>query len=584
MLTNNCTHRMLNRFFLSLITILFLVSACKTQSVVLKPVVTTAPQKSINAKKAVVACAHPIAAKVGVEIMKQGGNAIDASVAVQLALAVVYPRAGNIGGGGFLVYRSGDGKEINTLDFRERAPSGASRDMYLDDKGNVITDKSTRGPLAAGVPGTIEGCYRMFEKYSKLKNWKKLVQPAIDLANTGFTITESEAQRLNEMKTTLKKFSSGSSDFIKVDGKIWQTGDILIQKDLAKVLMHVRDKGIAGFYEGETADLIVAEMKKGGGIITLADLKNYTSVWRKPLIGQYRGYDIIGMPPPSSGGIALMQLLSISEDKKLNTFPFHSPESMHLIVESERRVYADRAEYLGDPEFFKVPQNQLLDKNYLRTRMMDFDPNKATSSKQIKAGSIAAQSEQTTHISIVDAQGNATSITTTLNDNYGCRTVVAGAGFILNNEMDDFSVKPGVPNMYGAIGGEANSIQPLKHPLSSMTPTIVAKNGKLFMVVGTPGGTTIITSVFQVITNVIDYKMNMSDAVQAPRFHSQWMPDVVMFEKKGLVGDVKEQLEKKGHKIMERSYIGLVEAILVNSDGTLQGAADGRSDDDAEGF
>ncbi len=584
MTINKITRLSFYRFFIPVLAMTLVLSACKSQSAAIRPTVTAVPQKTVSAKKAVVSCAHPIAAKVGLDIMKQGGNAIDASIAVQLVLAVVYPRAGNIGGGGFLVYRSGDGKDVNTLDFRERAPAGASRDMYLDDKGNVIPDKSTRGPLASGVPGTIDGCYQMFLKYSKLKNWKQLVQPAIDLAATGFTITEAEAKRLNEMKTTLLKYSSTSSVFIKPDEKLWQTGDIFIQKDLAKTLMLVRDKGVAGFYEGTTANLIVAEIKKGGGVLTLADLKNYTSVWRKPLIGQYRGYDIIGMPPPSSGGIALLQLLSISEDKKLHTFPFHSSESMHLIVESERRVYADRAEYLGDPDFFKVPQNQLLDKNYLRARMKNFDPTKATPSKNIKAGDLAAQSEQTTHISIVDAQDNATSITTTLNDNYGCRTVVAGAGFILNNEMDDFSVKPGVPNLYGAIGGEANAIQPMKHPLSSMTPTIVAKDGKLFMVVGTPGGTTIITSVFQVITNVIDYKMSMFNAVQSPRFHSQWMPDVVMFEKKGLVGDVKANLEKKGHKIMERSSIGLVDAILMKPDGTLEGAADARSDDDTEGY
>ena len=584
MTTSNITRLSFYRFFIPVLAMTLAMSACKSQSAAIKPTVTAFPQKTVSAKKAVVSCAHPIAAKVGLDIMKQGGNAIDASIAVQLVLAVVYPRAGNIGGGGFLVYRSGDGKDINTLDFRERAPAGATRDMYLDDKGNVIPDKSTRGPLASGVPGTIDGCYQMFLKYSKLKNWKKLVQPAINLAANGFTITEAEAKRLNDMKTTLLKYSSASSVFIKPDEKMWQTGDILVQKDLAKTLTLVRDKGVAGFYEGTTANLIITEIKKGGGVLTLADLKNYSSVWRKPLIGQYRGYDIIGMPPPSSGGIALMQLLTISEDKKLYTFPFHSSESMHLIVESERRVYADRAEYLGDPDFFKVPQNQLLDKNYLRARMKNFDPTKATISKNIKAGDLAAQSEQTTHISIVDAQGNATSITTTLNDNYGCRTVVAGAGFILNNEMDDFSVKPGVPNLYGAVGGEANAIQPMKHPLSSMTPTIVAKDGKLFMVVGTPGGTTIITSVFQVITNVIDYKMSMFNAVQSPRFHSQWMPDVVMFEKKGLVGDVKANLEKKGHKIMERSSIGLVDAILMKPDGTLEGAADARSDDDTEGY
>ncbi len=584
MTINNILRLNFYRFFIPVLAITFTLSACKSPSASHKPVVTSISQKTVSAKNAVVSCGHPIAAKVGLDIMKHGGNAIDASIAVQFALAVVYPRAGNIGGGGFLVYRSGDGKDINTLDFRERAPAGASRDMYLDDKGNVIPDKSTRGPLASGVPGTIDGCYQMFLKYSKLKNWKKLVQPAIDLASNGFTVTEAEAKRLNEMKTTFLKYSSGTSAFVKPDEKIWQTGNILIQKDLAKTLTLVRDNGEAGFYEGVTANLIVTEMQKGGGVITRADLKNYTSVWRKPLIGQYRGYDIIGMPPPSSGGIMLMQLLTISEDKKLNTFPFHSPESMHLIVESERRVYADRADYLGDPEFFKVPQNKLLDKDYLRTRMKNFDPSKATPSNQIKAGDLAAQSEQTTHISIVDAAGNAASITTTLNDNYGCRTIVAGAGFILNNEMDDFSVKPGVPNLYGAIGGEANAIQPMKHPLSSMTPTIVAKDGKLFMVVGTPGGTTIITSVFQVITNVIDYKMSMFDAVQSPRFHSQWLPDVVMFEKKGLEGDVKSQLEKKGHKIIERPYIGLVDAILMKADGSLEGAADARSDDDAEGY
>ena len=584
MTINNKPRLYFNRFFIPFLIITFALSACKSPSTALKPAITSVPQKTISAAKAVVSCGNPIAAKVGLDIMKQGGNAIDASIAVQLALAVVYPRAGNIGGGGFLVYRSGDGKEINTLDFRERAPAGATRDMYLDSKGNVIPDKSTRGPLASGIPGTVDGCYQMFLKYSQLKNWKKLVQPAIDLAATGFSITEAEAKRLNEYKTTFLKYSSGKSAFIKPDEKIWKTGDILIQKDLAKTLTLVRDKGVAGFYEGATANLIVAEMQKGGGVVTLMDLKNYSSVWRKPLIGQYRGYEIIGMPPPSSGGIALMQLLTISEDKKLHNFPFHSSESMHLIIESERRVYADRSDYLGDPEFFKVPQNQLLDKNYLRMRMKNFDPTKATPSEQIKAGDLAAQSEQTTHISIVDALGNATSITTTLNDNYGCRTVVAGAGFILNNEMDDFSVKPGVPNLYGAIGGEANAIQPMKHPLSSMTPTIVAKDGKLFMVVGTPGGTTIITSVFQVITNVIDYKMSMFDAVQSPRFHSQWMPDVVMFEKKGLVGDVKATLEKKGHKIMERSGIGLVDAILIKADGTLEGAADSRSDDDTEGY
>ncbi len=549
------------------------------------PYKTPKSVKSITVSKAAVSCGHPLAAKVGLEIIKQGGNAIDASIAVQFALAVVYPRAGNIGGGGFLVYRSADGKEVNTLDFRERAPSAATRDMYLDAKGNVVAERSQRGALAAGVPGTVEGCYQMFKKYSKLKNWKKLVQPAVNLAYNGFTVTDLEAKRLNEVRATFVKFSTqDNTALIKPEKETWAEGDVLVQKDLAYVLRDIRDKGVDGFYSGKTAQLIVDEMKRSEGLITLEDLKNYKSAWRKPLIGEYRGYGIIGMPPPSSGGIALMQLLTLSEKFDLKNKPFHSPESVHFIVEAERRVYADRATHLGDADFYKVPVKGLLDKNYILSRFSDFDPDKATKSKSVKAGDIATVSEQTTHISIVDAQGNATSITTTLNDNYGCRTIVGGAGFLLNNEMDDFSAKPGVPNLYGSIGGEANSIKPLKRPLSSMTPTIITKDGKLFMVVGTPGGTTIITSVFQVITNVIDYNMSATDATQAPRFHSQWLPDIVMMEKGGLPETTVTELKQKGHAFMERGTIGLVETILVKPNGTLEAVADKRSDDDVEGF
>ena len=541
-------------------------------------------KKSIIAKKAVVSAAHPLASKVGLKVIKEGGNAIDAAIATQFALAVVYPRAGNIGGGGFLVYRSGDGKDISTLDFREKAPIAGSRNMYLDKAGNVMPRRSQRGQLAAGVPGTVDGCVKMFQKYSKLKNWKKLVQPAINFAKKGFAITALEAQRLNENKKDFLAYSTMPTALVKPKEKLWRKGDVLKQPELAHTLELIRDKGEAGFYEGETADKIVDEMVRGGGLVSHEDLKGYEATWRKPLMSQYRGHDVITMAPPSSGGIIMTQLFNFVEKFPLSQMGFHSPETIHLMVEAERRAYADRAEHMGDSDFYPVKLDKLVSKIYLKMRFSDFNPEKATPSKDIKYGNLAYESDQTTHMSIVDTEGGAVSLTTTLNDNYGCRTVVGGAGFLLNNEMDDFSVKPGVPNIYGAIGGDANAIQAQKRPLSSMTPTIITKNGKLFMVVGTPGGTTIPTSVFQVIINVIDFGMNATQATQARRFHHQWMPDVVAIEKSSLKLDVLDRLKSMGHTFAERPYIGLVETILVRADGRLEGAADTRSDDDVEGF
>jgi gamma-glutamyltranspeptidase / glutathione hydrolase len=540
-------------------------------------------QKSVTNVKAAVVSAHPLATKVGIDIMKAGGNAVDAAIAVQFALAVVYPQAGNIGGGGFMVYRDAKG-EVATLDYREMAPAKATRDMYLDDKGNPIPSLSLSGCAAAGVPGSVDGMYESFLKYSKLKNWKKLVAPAVKLAQKGFKITKQEADNLNDLQKDFQKYNSQTPVFVRKN--IWKPGDVLVQKDLAKTLTLIKKNGKAGFYEGAVAEKIVAQMKVGGGIISAEDLKNYHSIWRKPLTAQYRGYDLTCMAPPSSGGVALFQLLGMMEKADLAKYPFHSPEAVHLMIEAERRVFADRTTHLGDPDFYKVPLDNLLDSKYLRNRLESIDWNAASKSSAIKAGDFTMkESEQTTHLSIVDKDGNAVAVTTTLNGSYGAKTVVAGAGFILNNEMDDFSVKPGVPNLYGLVGGEANAIQPGKRMLSSMTPVIIAKGGKLFMVVGTPGGSTIITSVFQTIVNVIDFKMTAKDATFAPRFHQQWLPEHTFIEREGKLPEATvKALESKGHILRERGYIGRVETILVQPNGKLEGAADKRGDDHAMGF
>ena len=530
-------------------------------------------------KNGMVVSAHPAASKVGLDILKKGGNAVDAAVAVQFALAVVYPTAGNLGGGGFLVYRSARG-ELATLDFREKAPETASRDMYLDAAGNAIPEKSLFGHLAAGVPGSVDGMVKAHEKFGKLK-WADLIQPAINLAKNGFIVTEKQADELNELQGSFIKFNPGKNYFIKENFK---RGDIWIQEDLAKTLELIRDRGREGFYSGVVADYIVTEMAAGGGLISKEDLKNYQAQWRNPLIGKYKDYKIITMPPVSSGGIALLQLLNSVETFPLKRFGHNSDSAMQVMIEAERRVYADRATHLGDPDFYKVPQKQLIDPAYSKMRMNNFNWDKATLSTDIKAGEFPKESEETTHFSIVDREGNAVSLTTTLNGGYGSMVFVKGAGFLLNNEMDDFSVKPGAPNMYGLLGGEANSIVPGKRMLSSMTPTILEKNGDLFMIVGTPGGSTIITSVFQTILNVIEFDMSMQGAVNAKRFHHQWMPDEVVVEKGSPDSLVRKKLENKAYKFRERKAIGRVDAILKTAWGYYEGGADPRGDDTRMGW
>lgn len=535
----------------------------------------------ITAEHGMVVSAHPLASRIGVDILKQGGNAIDAAVAVQFALAVVYPGAGNIGGGGFMVIRIANG-ESHTLDFREAAPLAAHRDMYLDSAGNVIEGLSLKSHLAVGVPGTVDGMLKAWERFGDLE-FEQLIQPAILLAEEGFTMLPGEAKKLNAYKKLFEE--ANGEDYPLQKGK-WHAGDILVQKDLANTLKLIQKNGHDGFYGGEVADKLLKEMQEGGGIITKEDLDTYYAIWREPIIGQYKDYRIISMPPPSSGGVALVSLLNMVEEYPLAAYGHNSVAAIHLMTEAERRVYADRAQHLGDAAHYPVPVKGLLDEPYIRDRMADFDPEQATPSTSIAYGSPQAnKSEETTHFSIVDSMGNAVSVTTTLNARYGSRIFVGGAGFLLNNEMDDFSAKPGTPNKYGLVGAEANAIEPGKRMLSSMTPTIVEKDGKLFMVVGSPGGSTIITSVFQTLLNVTEHGMGMQQAVDAPRVHHQWLPDKLYIESSAIDSLTIEILEGMGHIVETRSPIGRVDAILVHLDGTLEGGADNtRGEDAAKGY
>ena len=572
---------MMTRLISYICAVAFVLNACSGSKQVVLPVKINAYnykiEKRVECRNGAVVSAHPLASQVGLEILKQGGNAVDAAIATQLALAVVYPGAGNIGGGGFMVARLANGKNV-TLDYREKASRNATRNMYLDSIGNAQTNLSQNGHLSAGVPGTVAGLFAAHQ-YAKL-SFAFLIQPAIDLAEKGFVITSAEARGLNNSQKDFLSYNTVIPVFVNTE--VWKAGDTLVQKDLANTLKRIRDNGRKGFYEGETARLIVEEMKRGKGIIDYKDLRSYSAKKREPVEFDYKGYRIITMPLPSSGGILLPQMMNMIEGRNVKQFGFLNWQSVQLMTEIERRAYADRARYLGDVDFYNVPVKKLISKEYANERMKDYQDSKAGSSQVTQAGMIA-ESDETTHLSVYDKEGNAVAVTTTLNGGYGSGTVVGGAGFLLNNEMDDFSVKPGVPNMYGAVGADANAIAPGKRMLSSMTPTIVLRDNKPYIVVGTPGGTTITTSVFQTLVNLLEFNMSAADAVNKPKFHHQWLPDEIRVEKDFPI-EVRQKLEQLGYKIRQSDQIGRTELIVISPDGKIEGIADKRGDDHAAGY
>ena len=568
---------MIKKIF-SVLTAVVLLVSCQNSPAKKQP----DPEKGVLAPHAMVVSAKEEASQIGLAILKKGGNAFDAMIATELALAVAYPNAGNIGGGGFMVYRLGSG-ERGALDYREKAPAKAHRDMYLDKNGKVIADKSTLGALAVGVPGTIAGIFEVYQKFGSLPIGE-LIQPAIDLARKGVLITELQANSYMNKNVELIK---QANNYVTPFENGWKAGERFKYEELAQTLERIRDNGSYEFYNGETAKRIVSYVQELGGILSLDDLKNYRAQWRKPITFTYKDYIISSMPLPSSGGICLAQILKSVEPYNIGQYPHNGEQYIQLLVEAERRAYADRAYYMGDADFVKVPTQQLLSPDYLKERMSSFSWDKASKSTEIAHGKIAGyESDETTHYSIVDRFGNAVAVTTTLNTNYGSKVYVKGGGFFLNNQMDDFSIKPGEPNTYGLVGSEKNAIAPNKRMLSSMSPTIIEKEGKLFMVIGTPGGSTIITSVLQCFLNVAEYGMTMQQSVSKPRFHHQWLPDDVMYEPKGFAPEVIAHLKAKGYKPREENFviIGKVDAILVQPDGTLEGGADPRGDDTAVGY
>ena len=526
------------------------------------------------------------ASEAGIQILKKGGNAVDAAVAVGFALAVTSSSNGNIGGGGFMVAAMANG-ETFTLDHREKAPATAHRDLFLNDSGNVIPGMSLFSRAGSGVPGTVDGLIRALEDHGSGKiSLRQALAPAIRLAEKGFKISHYEARRFNGYKSFFERNDAASKIFIRQNETPWSTGDRFVQKDLAKTLKRIAKFGRDGFYSGPVADLIVAEMKRGNGLISHDDLENYSSMYRDPVKGIYKGHEIISMGPPSSGGALLINMMNMLENYPVDSLGWNSSDYIHLVTEVERRAYADRAEHMGDPDFWDVPLDMLTSKEYAQSRINDISLEKATPSSAVSAsGAPGYESRETTHYSVVDQWGNAVSVTTTINLSYGSGHLVKGAGFFLNNEMDDFSSKPGVPNAFGLVGNEANSIQAGKRPLSSMTPTIVLKGGKPFMVIGSPGGSTIITTTMQAILNVVDYGMDIKEAVSSPRFHSQWVPDVIMTEPRGLSKDVIQNLESKGHTLVpyKWGYIGEANGILISEDG-FYGGGDSRGETSAIGY
>ncbi len=528
----------------------------------------------VEAKNSMVVTSHVLATQSALAVLEQGGNAVDAAVTAAFSLAVTQPRSGNIGGGGFMLISSEKKNEVVAIDYREKAPSRATADMFLDEKGDADSNRSRFSHLGVGVPGTVAGLGLALEKFGTI-TLQQALAPAIKLAEDGFVVTPRFSNGLKQREERLKRWGSSKKVFYKADGSYYEPGDRFFQKDLAQTLKRISAHGIEEFYQGKTARLLVEEMKRHGGMITLDDLRNYAPVIRKPVQGSYRGYDIYSMSPPSSGGAHVIQILNILEGYDIGAYGHNSSKTIHLLAEAMKRAYADRSRYLGDEDFVEVPLKGIISKKYAGALRNDIDMEKATASKTIAFGNpLPYESNETTHFSIVDKYGNAVSNTYTINFSYGSGIVVDGAGFLLNNEMDDFSSKPGVPNAYGLLGGEANKVEPNKRMLSSMSPTIVKKDGKNFLVTGSPGGSRIITTTLQVIMNVIDHGLNIKSAVAAPRIHHQWLPDEIRIEE-GISPDTINSLVERGHKVVQKSSMGAIQSIMVK-DGILYGGADPR--------